>query len=295
MKKLIAISFIAVLLWSCDSSEENLQGSNTANSFVTPMFRTYQQQIPDLAYGNDPQQKMDVYFPLRPSDDKSKVFVIVHGGGWYSGDKAGFNSEVLFIRTFFPEYTVVNLNYRLATKQSIGNPKQVQDIAEAIKYLDDHSDELHILREYAMIGVSAGAHLSMLYSYKYDTAHEVKAVCSIVGPTDFSDHKYWKSALYISGLNYFTGYNSYLENPALYNSISPAQHVNAQSPKTIMFYGDSDPLVASTQGAILSARLSAFGVYNELYQYPGAGHANWNAYQQTHVNEKTIAFFRRVF
>lgn len=288
--------FGAIALYSCDnSSDDNSYTFDPATK--SPMGRKFNRPIFDLSYGDDPQQTMDVYFPTKPKEDgsASKVFVVVHGGGWYSGDKADVNYEAFFIRTIFPEYTVVNLNYRLATASQLGYPRQIRDISQAIGFLDEHAEQFRISREYAMIGVSAGAHLSMLYSYKYDSAHEVKAVCSIVGPTDFSDPNYQGNVLYYTGLNLFTGLTSYSQNPSLYQEISPVYQVSDTAPKTLMFYGDADPLVANTQGKRLSNKLTEHHIYNELYQYPGAGHANWNSYQQTHVNEHTAAFFKANF
>jgi acetyl esterase/lipase len=299
MNKLIVSGLCTLLLFlsSCSTPDDIPAAQAYAPPGTPLMSKKHQPQLLDLPYGENAEQKMDLYMPMKRNDSipNSKVFILLHGGGWYAGDKSEFNSEVTFIRLMFPEYTVVNINYRLGNAASLGFPKQINDIQTAIGFLDAHAEELRISKEYALIGMSAGAHLSMLYSYQYNTNNEVKAVCSIVGPTDFSDPKYIGNVLYYTGLNYFTGYNNYKDNPELYKELSPVSHVAENSPKTILFYGDSDPLVANTQASILSKQLTKFHVYNELYQYPGAGHANWTDYQQTHVNERTVDFFKKYF
>lgn len=298
-KKFIGFGLCAVILSGCSTSDDN---TVTAAPLFAPgnksfMANKFKPIYLDLAYGNDPQQKMDLYMPMKRNDSiqSSKVFILLHGGGWYTGDKSDFNAEVTFIRLQFPEYTVVNMNYRLANAASLGFPKQINDLQSAIGFLDLNAEKFRISKSYALIGMSAGAHLSMLYSYQYNTNDEVKAVCSIVGPTDFSDPNYIGNVLYYTGLNFLTGYYNYGENPDLYKELSPVYHVSATSPKTILFYGDADPLVANTQGSILSKRLDKFHVYNELYQYQAAGHANWTDYQQNHINERTLAFFQNNF
>ena len=40
----------------------------------------------DLAYGDDPRQRFDVYLPAKPLD-AAPVILVVHGGGWANGNK----------------------------------------------------------------------------------------------------------------------------------------------------------------------------------------------------------------
>jgi len=251
----------------------------------------------NLAYGDDPQQKMDLFLPKNRKTNVTKVFILIHGGGWFSGDKMDFNNEVVMIHNSFPDYAIANINYRLGTKESLGFPKQINDLQSVVAFLNKNYKEYHIAKEYAMVGISAGAHLAMLYSYKYNANRQVKAVCSIVGPADFSDPKYEGNTLFTTGLNYVVGdgYPRYSDNPLLYNTISPAKLVTSQSPKTLMFYGDEDPLVPNTQGGILREKLNAHHVYNEYYKYNGAAHANWSEAQAADVAEKTTNFFRTYF
>lgn len=282
---------LSLFLTSCASSED--APVSLYNPVIAP---ENENQLLDLAYGDDPEQKMDLILPANRKTDYTKVFILIHGGGWYSGDKSDFNNEVIMLRAAFPDYAIANVNYRLGTKQSLGFPKQINDIQKIVAFLNSKYKEYHISKQYAMVGVSAGAHLAMLYSYKYNSNKQVKAVCSIVGPADFSDPNYEGNSLFPNGLVYVVGdYPAYNDNPGMYNLISPAKQITSLAPKTIMFYGDVDPLVPNTQGGILKAKLDEKRVYNEYYKYDGAGHANWNEDQYADVNTKTINFFRTYF
>ena len=265
---------------------------------VTAVFATVSENhLLDLSYGNDPQQKMDLFLPKNRKTDVTKVFILIHGGGWFSGDKLDFNHEVLLLHNAFPDYAIANINYRLGTKQSLGFPKQINDLQSVVAFLNKNYKAYYIAKQYAMVGVSAGAHLAMLYSYKYNTNKQVKAVCSILGPADFSDPQYEGNTLFTTGLNYVVGdgYPLYRDNPALYNTISPAKLVTDSAPKTLMFYGDEDPLVPNTQGGILREKLNAHNVYNEYYKYDGVAHGNWSEEQAADIAEKTTKFFRIYF
>jgi acetyl esterase/lipase len=292
MKKVILIALLTTFLTSCASQEDTAPVS-IYNPVIAP---ENENQILDLSYGDDPQQKMDLILPANRKTDVTKVFILIHGGGWFEGDKSEFNNEVIMLRAAFPNYAIANVNYRLGTRESLGFPKQINDIQKIVAFLNSKYKEYHIAKQYAMVGMSAGAHLAMLYSYKYNTNNQVKAVCSLVGPADFSDPRYEGNGLFKNGLNYVVGeYPNYRDNPVIYNTISPAKQITTRSPKTILFYGDVDPLVPNTQGGILKQKLDEKHVYNEYYKYDGAGHANWNSDQYADVNAKTINFFRTYF
>ncbi|RZJ27865.1 MAG: alpha/beta hydrolase [Flavobacterium sp.] len=250
------------------------------------------QDILNASYGDDSQQKMDVYLPAGRNQN-TKVIVLVHGGGWTGGSRSDFNYFIPILKAQFPNHAIVNMDYRLATADSPGFPKQIDDIQAALTFLK--TNDYNISDDFAFIGASAGAHLSMLYAYKYDDAHKVKAVCSIVGPADFTDPSYTQNPLFANGLTYLVGNVSYDQNPDLIADVSPASHVTAQSPPTIMFYGGQDPLVPATQGPRLKTQLDAFGVYNELNVYPQGGHGNWGSATMLDFQLRLMAFLHSRF
>lgn len=249
----------------------------------------------DVPYGDDTQQTMDIYLPTLLNGEPVKTFVVIHGGGWSSGDKSAMASQVAYLRLAFPDHAVVNLNYRLATATRPGYPMQTNDIGLALQTMDTYAEDFNLSKQYAMIGISAGGHLAMLYAYKFDTDQQIKAVCSIVGPADFTDPVFRQYDLFSNGVNYLTGVDRFEKNPELFREVSPAYQATPTSAKTLMLYGDADPIVANTQGPIMHNILNVKGVYNELYLYPGAGHANWNKDQQNHVNLMQYAFFKKTF
>jgi len=48
--------------------------------------------ILDVAYGVDAKQTMDIYLPANRRADSTKIMVMIHGGGWTTGDKSDFNT-----------------------------------------------------------------------------------------------------------------------------------------------------------------------------------------------------------
>lgn len=265
----------------CNSADEN-QGTKKSDLPAQDMM--------NVSYGSNAQQKMDIYLPAGRNAE-TKVFILVHGGGWSGGDKAEFNYVIPTLKKQFPDHAIVNINYRLATAESPAFPKQIQDIEQVMKFLKN--SDYSISDKYAFIGASAGAHLSMLYSYKYDKQNNIKAVCSIVGPADFTDPYYTSNPYYTYTSLYLVGNGGNRPEAAI--AVSPAQHVNADSPPTILFYGGQDMLVPSNQADRLKAKLDQYNVYNEYYLYADGGHGNWNVRTRTDFQEKMINFFREQF
>lgn len=265
-------------------------GCNDAAEKKEPKEILPAQELKNVAYGKDPEQTMDMYLP-EGRDENTKVFILVHGGGWSGGSKSDFNYVVPILRKHFPHHAVVNINYRLATIQEPAFPKQVQDIEKVVAQLKE--GDYSISSDYAFIGASAGAHLAMLYSYKYDSTHNVRAVCNIVGPADFTDPFYAGHPYFNYAAMYLVG--NIANRPEVTIEVSPAMQVKKDSPATIMFYGGQDPVVPASQAIRLKAKLDAAGVYNEYHLYKNGGHGNWNQQTMTDFEDKLIDFLKRRF
>ena len=120
------------------------------------------------------------------------------------------------------------------------------------------------------IGVSAGAHLSMLWSYAFDTDNQTNMVCSIVGPTNFTDPAYLESTNPIlQEILDVYGVDATIE---FLEEVSPFHQVTASAPPTILFYGGQDPLIPTSQGIAMQDKLEELGVINQFTLYPNAGH-----------------------
>ena len=132
-------------------------------------------------------------------------------------------------------------------------------------------NETYVISEdYGFVGVSAGAHLSLLWSYAYDMQADVNMVASIVGPTNLADEAYLNNAdptiqAYIDLLG------TDVVIPLLEN-FSPYHRVTSAAPPTTLFYGGQDPLIPNSQGMDMSDRLAQLGVTHEFTFYPQEGH-----------------------
>lgn len=114
----------------------------------------------DIPYGNDPQQRLDVYIPRQAK--AAPVILMVHGGAWMVGDKAASTFVSNKVAHWLPKgYVIVSSNYRMSRRP---NPlEQADDIARALAFVQAKAsswgaDPARVL----LLGHSAGAHLVSL-------------------------------------------------------------------------------------------------------------------------------------
>jgi acetyl esterase/lipase len=283
MKKVFYLSILSLFVlvnFSCNSDDSDVIISPSPTDPSTVAAQT----LIDVSYGTAARQKYDLYLPQNRTLD-TKVIILVHGGSWIGGDKSNMNSYVELIQADLPQYAIVNINYRLANITTSPFPMQLDDISAVIQDLKSRNEEYIISEDYAFLGTSAGGHLSLLWSYAYDTEGDVNMVTSIVGPTNLADDAYLNSTNpEIQGLLAIVGNDvTFLE------TYSPFHRVTASAPATAMFYGGQDPLVPNSQGNDLSDRLTTLGVTHEFTFYPEEGHG-WGGQNAIDTWTKIVAF-----
>lgn len=232
----------------------------------------------DISYGKDSDQKLDLYVP-KNKDSIKGIFVIIHGGGWKSGDKSQLSLFTLSLMQKLPNYVFANINYRLASENSFGIPNQTDDIENVIFFLEK---ELGKKSNIILLGNSAGAHLAMLYSYKFNNNFKIKAVVNIVGPSDLADSNFKNYSDYTFVENHLV---NPVTSPACISKTyfaSPTKWIDEKSPPTISFYGDNDGVIPLSQKAILDSALNNNKINNQSYLFSG-GHLDW-------TNEKNAPF-----
>ncbi|MFN3376380.1 MAG: alpha/beta hydrolase [Burkholderiaceae bacterium] len=121
------------------------------------------QKIADVPYGPDARQRMDIYRPTtNPSGTRAPVIFMVHGGGWYTGDKAIGRVVDHKVARWVPRGLIlVSVNYRLLPDTPVS--QQVQDVAQALATAQQQAAQWGgDAGRFILMGHSAGAHLVSL-------------------------------------------------------------------------------------------------------------------------------------
>ncbi|MGB7395968.1 MAG: alpha/beta hydrolase, partial [Pricia sp.] len=213
------------------------------------------------------------------------TIILVHGGGYTSGDKGDMLAYQEFLKQQLPDIAVANMNYRLADSENPPYPMQIDDLSAVVADLKDKQGEYLISEEIGFVGVSAGGHLSLLWSYAFDEDNQVNMVCSVVGPTNLLDEAYRNADdPFLEEIK-----NNFSDDEDFLREVSPLFQATASSPPTILFYGGQDPLVPNSHGFDLDARMTELGVPHEFNFYENEGHG-WTGLNLLDTSAKLTAF-----
>lgn len=267
MKNFFPILFLSVFFVACQKEAQEV--------IEQPLAA---QSINDVSYGADAAQRMDIFLPGGRTSAATKAIVVIHGGGWISGDKADMNEYLPIIKQQLPDYAIFNVNYRLLALPATNPfPSQENDIKAAVAFIMAKASEYKFNTDkIVLLGASAGGHLALLQGYKYATP-KVKAIVSLFGPTDMvALHDYYAIDPQLqTGIRLLVG-GTPAANAVAYQTSSPINFVTAQSPPTLLLHGTADPIVPITQSTALKTKLETAGVNVKMVSYANAGHGDWD-------------------
>ena len=160
---LLACVLTAALPLAAQTFRERLQQARDASrqpAASPPALPAGARALRDVAYGDDPRQRYDVYLPAQPRH--APVILFVHGGGWTNGNKDNPGVVENKAAYWLPKgYVLVSINYRM--RPDTAPIDQARDVARALADVQKrapswNADPANVL----LMGHSAGAHLAAL-------------------------------------------------------------------------------------------------------------------------------------
>ncbi len=129
-------------------------------------------ELPNLAYGPDRQQVLDLHLPDR-SGRLAPVVVFFHGGAFVGGDKHPCAPRLAALLTG-RGIAFACANYRLAPR--VHYPAPMRDGARAVQWLRAHAVDYGLdPRRFAVMGMSAGAGIALWVAFRPDLADPASA------------------------------------------------------------------------------------------------------------------------
>jgi acetyl esterase/lipase len=215
---------------------------------------------PDIPYGNDPRQRLDVYQPER--GQPAPVVVFLYGGRWQHGSKRDY--RLLGGALIRQDIVAVIPDYRLYPE--VRFPGWVEDAAHVVRWVRDSigrfgGDPSQIF----VVGHSSGAHTTALLAldehYLRDVGLSPKSVrgfVSLAGPvaTTWTDPDVQR-----------------LMGPAKgWPDTYPMEQVDGTEAPMLLLHGAMDHVVSAANSARLAARIRGRGGCARLKIYRGLGH-----------------------
>ena len=214
----------------------------------------------DVAYGDTPRQKLDIYTPADARD--APVILFFYGGSWQFGSKNDYRflGEALASKG----YVVAVADYRVYP--DVYYPDFVTDGALALRHLHAHAGRYGgSAQKLYVAGHSAGAFIAMMLGAD-DRFHAeagskrgwIRGVIGIAGPYDFlpfTDEK-------IKAI--FSRYPD--------AQTQPLAHITGKMAPVFLATGDEDDTVDPRNSHRVKAKLEKLGSPVEEHVYPGTGH-----------------------
>jgi acetyl esterase len=213
--------------------------------------------------------RMDASIPA--SVQKTPAVVIVHGGGWVSGDRR-IDVQPLFEPLSDAGFAWFSISYRLATDVTQFGVA-ISDVQDAVRYVRCHAGAFNVdPNKIALIGESAGGQLAAMAALRGSGDSAVKAVVALYAPSDLVSLVTSSNGIPAQIRNSVRG--TPWENLIIagLTHLSPIDNVRHGMPPFLLIHGTADPLVPFQQSSEMCARMKKAGASCELYPVEGAGH-----------------------
>lgn len=259
----------------------------------------------NVAYGEHERQTLNLFLPKEKNGNVGLI-LFIHGGGWAGGDKSCYDDELdHWCKTY--GYATASINYRYISNE-IHSEDILEDISSSLQKIKDMAKEKGINIEKVLLsGSSAGAHLSLLYAYKYANTSSIKpvAVASFCAPTDLTDTNYFNdeetTPIYLDLFSKLCDETITRENlneseiqEKMLDS-SPINFIDKNFVPTLICHGLKDIVVPYSNATTLKNRLDFYGVKNDLVTYPSSGHELGKDKKQSKQAKKLMQQYAKTY
>jgi acetyl esterase/lipase len=227
---------------------------------------------------------LDLFYPKNSGGKDLPGIVLIHGGGWRSGDREMVIPMAQKLAA--NGYITAAVEYRLSTEALY--PAAVHDIKASIRWMRANASKYKInSNEIAIYGCSAGGHLAALVGTtngfeklegdegNNGYSSNIEAIVDVDGVVDFfgkgSEEVYKKSGKPSAAHLWFGA--SAKENPEVWKEAGPINHTNKNTPP-ILFINSGQPRFHAGRDAMIS-KMKTYKIYTEVHTLEGTIHTFW--------------------
>lgn len=224
--------------------------------------------------------QLDVFYRKQDSKVKWPAIIIIHGGGWRSGDRT--QHFLLAESLAMMRFVCVTPEYRLSTEAYY--PAAVQDIKASIKWIKENAEQYNVdTNKIVVLGFSAGGQLAALVGNtngyekfepqsSFTASSKVHAIIDIDGTLSFihPESSETKPSPTIGASEYWLGYNT-TENPELWKEASPLSHAGVNSVPTLFLNSSVQRMHAGRDDYMQILR--QHNIYTEMHEFENSPHS----------------------
>lgn len=245
-------------------------------------FDAGQRVLPDRRYKKigDRELHLDIYPSVEDVNNRQAI-VLVHGGGWRSGNKSHF--APMAVRLAQRGYTVFTPEYRLSTEAQY--PAGLVDLNDAIAWVRANAAEFGFdSHRIAIGGGSSGGQMAALLAYTADEPWfktlpdddtRVNALIDLDGVLDFMTPlaiRYENRLGDESAAGLWLG-GAMEKVPEKWQQASPVRHVDAASPPTLIISSGQLRFTAGKDEVV--EKLAEHGIHSDYIEFDEVIHTFW--------------------
>ena len=222
--------------------------------------------------------KLNLYIFAPAVATNAPAIVFFFGGGWSSGSPAQFEEQCRYLAK--RGMVAITADYRVKNRQNAKPIQCVADARSAVRWVRANAAKLGVdPNRVAAGGGSAGGHIAACTGFisEFDEPDEDKKVSATPNALVL-----FNPALVLApmdGVNLDKSFGVRVPEERLGTKperISPAHHVTAKGPPTIIFHGRADTTVPFATAEAFAAKMKAAGNRCELVGFDGQPHGFFN-------------------
>jgi acetyl esterase/lipase len=224
---------------------------------------------------------LDVFYPSSKAKAKRVAIMIIHGGGWRSGNRT--QHYPLAQRLADLGYVCFTPEYRLSTEALF--PAAVYDLKSALRWIRSHAKQYDVdTNKIAVLGFSAGGELAAFLgvtnnNLKFEgmncnlkSSSAVQAIVDLDGTLSFVHPESGEGddSKKTSAATYWFGYPK-KDNPKLWEEASPLTYVDRNTPPTLFINSSVERMHAGRTDFLKV--LDENNIYSEVKTFSDAPHS----------------------
>lgn len=245
--------------------------------------------------------KLDIWLPLKNKSTTPLVF-FCHGGGWISGFRNQPNNVSWCKYLASKGFAVASIDYRYGYKNTMGDI--LLDYTDALNYVRNNSKKLGVNKEnIVLMGLSAGGHLSLLYS-TYHTFNKnieemsgIKGVIAYYSPSDLNDIFVSENKSIFARFGTSQTLKGFpTEKKEIYNYYSPINWISEDMIPCLIVHGKLDTIVPFISSVKFASKLKQLNIMHDFLVHKKGGHSfdtKLKDIATVNILEKTTRFIKR--
>ena len=213
----------------------------------------------DIVYKKHDGYELILTVDYAETAEPAPFMIYVHGGGWARGNNGSSKSLSQYLAKQ-KGITGVRVSYTLAPQPGATVEVSIQDIKDALKYVQDHAKELNVNPNvYGFLGTSAGGHLAGVGAM----SSQAKIFVGYSGIYDLETAAIVQKTKNEERISYFCD-----RNPKVLSQASPINLIpKKNAPTSMLVCGTCDVTVECQQSQEMAKALKKRGAKVDLLEY----------------------------